>query len=99
MQGGFLEPAKIAFTFQGVLLGGSNSEKSGGHQKKKFLINNAVEALILLKEDYQFLLRLCIPMGKTWVASKRRKNVVQAEFFKFIKTVFILWWGVVGELN
>ena len=49
-QGGFLEPAKMWYTVQGVLLGGLNSEKSCGHQKKKFFINNSVEALILLKE-------------------------------------------------
>ena len=63
LQGGFLESAKIAYTLQGLLLVCSNSEKSGGHQKKKFFINNTVEVLILLKEDYQFLLIEQWPSG------------------------------------
>ena len=34
----------------------------GWPSKEEILINNAVEAL---KEDYQFLLRLCLPLGKS----------------------------------
>ena len=42
----------------GLLLGGSNLEKWGDHQKKKFFINNSVEALIPFKEEHQNLLKL-----------------------------------------
>ena len=42
----------------GLLLGGSNAEKWGGNQKKKFFINNFVETVISLKEKHQGLLKL-----------------------------------------
>ena len=40
------------------MLGGSNAEKWGGNQKKKFSINNSVEAVISLKEKHEGLLKL-----------------------------------------
>ena len=33
------------YFFGGLLLGGSNAEKWGDHQKEKFFINNSVEAV------------------------------------------------------
>ena len=37
------------YFYGGFLLGGSNAEKWGDHRKKKFFINNSVEAVILSK--------------------------------------------------
>ena len=37
---------KLHIPFGRLLLGGSNTEKWGDHQKKKFFIGNSVEALI-----------------------------------------------------
>ena len=36
----------------GLLLGGSNVEKWGDHQKKNFFINNSIEAVISFKEKH-----------------------------------------------
>ena len=81
-----------------MLLGDSNCEKWGGGQKKKFFINNAVEVLILLKQGYQFLFRLCVPLGESSnvdqseAASKTKKlklkNIVPVGFLEFIKIAF-----------
>lgn len=46
------------------MLGGSNANKWGDHQKKNQFIDNYVEALILFKEEYQGLLKLHAPLGK-----------------------------------
>ena len=62
--GGFSGPAKITYTLFGMLLGGFNSKKWSDGQRKKLFIINAVEAPILLKEDYHLLLRLRVPMGE-----------------------------------
>ena len=40
-----------------------NAEKQSDHQKKKFFINKSIEALIPLKEGYQGLLELHVPLG------------------------------------
>ena len=40
------EAVEIGYTFWGLLLGGSNAEKWGDHQKKIFFINNSVEVVI-----------------------------------------------------
>ena len=46
----------IACTFLGGLqLGSSNAEKWVDHQRKKFFINNSVEALIPFREEHQGL--------------------------------------------
>ena len=46
----------IACTFLGGLqLGRSNAEKWVDHQRKKFFINNSVEALIPFREEHQGL--------------------------------------------
>ena len=37
------------YFFGGLLLGGANAEKWGDHQKRKFFLNNSVEALISFK--------------------------------------------------
>ena len=47
-------------------MGGSNVEKWGNYQRKKFFINNSVEALIPLKEKHQGLLELHVPLGLGW---------------------------------
>ena len=70
------------YFFGGLLLGDSNAEKWGDHQKKKFFINNSVDAVIswnfgLLKlhvlfTKYNILLKEftkiegCIFFTKTW---------------------------------
>ena len=41
----------------------SNAEKWSDHQTNKFFINKSVEALIPLKEGYQGLLKLHVPLG------------------------------------
>ena len=46
------------------MLGGSNANKWGDHQKKNQFIDNYVEDLILFKEEYQGLLKLHVPLGK-----------------------------------
>ena len=46
------------------MLGSSNANKWGDHQKKNQFIDNYVEALILFKEEYQGLLKLHAPLGK-----------------------------------
>ena len=46
------------YLFVEFLLGGSDAEKLGDHQKNNFFPNNSAEALILLKEGYQGLLKL-----------------------------------------
>ena len=51
------EAVEIGYTFWGLLLGGSNAEKWGDHQKKIFFINNSVEVVISFKEKYQGLLK------------------------------------------
>ena len=45
------------------MLGDLNAEKQSDHQKKKFFINKSIEALIPLKEGYQGLLELHVPLG------------------------------------
>ena len=35
------EAIEIAHTFGGTIFGGSNAEKSGDHEKKKFFINKS----------------------------------------------------------
>ena len=77
----------------------SNSEKWAGRQKKKFVITNTIEALILLKEDYQFLLRLHVPCGEKvgWPPKERifyetEKCRIEVSS-EFIEIVFILWRG------
>ena len=45
-------------------MGGSNAEKKGHHQKKKFFINNFIEAVIPFKEKHQCLLKLHVPLGE-----------------------------------
>ena len=74
-------------------------EKWGGRQKKKFVINNIIEALILLKEDYQFLLRLHVAFGgkagrppKEGIFYETEKCRIEG-FSKFIKIVFIFCRG------
>ena len=46
------------------MLGGSNENKWGDHQKKNQFIDNYVEDLILFKEEYLGLLKLHVPLGK-----------------------------------
>ena len=41
-----------------LLLGGSNAEKWGDHQNKKFFLYNSVEVVISLMEKHQGLLKL-----------------------------------------
>ena len=56
--------SETAFAFLGrFLLGDLNAKKWSDHQKKKFFINKSVEALIPLKEGYQGLLELHVPLG------------------------------------
>ena len=45
------------------MLGDPNAEKWSEHQEKKFFINKSVEVLIPLKEGYQSLLKLHVPLG------------------------------------
>ena len=45
------------------MLGGSNGEKWGDHQKKKFFLNKSVETLILIKVGHQGLLKLHVFLG------------------------------------
>ena len=59
---GVLEIA-CAFFFFWFLLGDPNAEKWSEHQEKKFFINKSVEVLIPLKEGYQSLLKLHVPLG------------------------------------
>ena len=63
----------------------------GDRQKKKFVINNTIEALILLKEGYQFLLRLHVPCrGKVGRPPKAETKKCHIEgFSEFTKIVFI----------
>ena len=51
------------YLFVEFLLGGSDAEKLGDHQKNNFFPNNSAEALILLKEGYQGLLKLHLHLG------------------------------------
>ena len=46
------------------MLGGSNAEKWGDHEKKKFLISNFVEALIQFKEKNKGPLKLHVLLGR-----------------------------------
>ena len=46
------------------MLGSSNANKWGDHQKKNQFIDNYVEDLIPFKEEYQDLLKLHVPLGK-----------------------------------
>ena len=41
-------------------------EKWGNHQKKKFFVNNFIEAIILFNEENQGLLKLHVPLGWWW---------------------------------
>ena len=59
------EAVEIAYFLEGgLLLGGSNAEKWGDHQKKKFLISNFVEALIQFKEKNKGSLKLHVLLGR-----------------------------------
>ena len=51
----------------GLQLGGSNAGKWVDHQKKKFFMNNSVEALIPFNEGYQGPLKLHVPLGGQYV--------------------------------
>lgn len=53
-----MEILKFHKLFFGLLLGGPNAEKWGKYPKKKFFINNFIEALILFKKELQGLLKL-----------------------------------------
>ena len=57
--------------FGGFLLGGSNAEKWGDHQKKKFFLNKSVEALILIKAGHQGLLKLHVFLGGSFSVGKK----------------------------
>ena len=50
----------------GIVVGRSHAEKRGDHQKKKFFINDAVEALITFNEEHQGLLKLQVLLGWEW---------------------------------
>ena len=64
--------------FRGIFVGRSNAKKWSDHENKKFfIINKFVKALILLKEGHQHLLKLhvllrgCSSVGKKWGSKKR----------------------------
>ena len=99
----------IAWTFlMGLWLGSSNVEKCGDHWRKKFFINNPVEALIPFKEKHQGLLKLHVPLGWDWGRgggveygeisefSLKRKNNQWGGFLESIEILFIFW-RVFGE--
>ena len=41
-------------------------KKWGDHRRKKFFINNVIEALFPFKEEHQGLLKLHVPLGWGW---------------------------------
>ena len=51
------------YIFGGLLLGGSNAEKWGDHQKKKFFINRLKPKFCLWRE-HEGLLKLHVPLGR-----------------------------------
>ena len=58
---------ELYLPFWGELqLGHSHAERNGDHQKKKFFINNFVEALIPFSEEHQGLLKLEVHLGWKW---------------------------------
>ena len=99
----------IAWTFlMGLWLGSSNVEKCGDHWRKKFFINNPVQALIPFKEKHQGLLKLHVPLGWDWGKggrfeygeisefSLKLKNNQWGGFLQSIEILFIFW-RVFGE--
>ena len=58
----------------GIVVGRSHAEKRGDHQKKKFFINDAVEALITFNEEHQGLLKLQVLLGWEWGRLGRGEN-------------------------
>ena len=57
----------------------ADAEKWDDHQRKKFFINNYVEALILFKEEHQGgpILKLHVPLGcwKKWHKKSPKKRI------------------------
>ena len=52
MRGGWWAVEITCICLGGFLLGGSNAEKWGDHQKRNFFTNNSFEALIPLKQGH-----------------------------------------------
>ena len=59
-------PLKLDILFWEIVVG---TFKWGGHLKKKFFINNSVEAIIWFKEKYQGLLNLHGLLEGGWISS------------------------------
>ena len=55
--------------FGWLLLRGSNAEKWGDHKKKKFFINNCVEAVISFKQKYQGVLKHVLALSTQQISS------------------------------
>ena len=64
----------LVYTFIGLQLGGSHPKERGDHRKKKFFINNSVEALIPFNEEHQDLLKLQVLLGWEWGDRVRDKG-------------------------
>ena len=83
--GGWWAVEMTCTSFGRFLLGGSNVEKLGDHRKNNFFINDSAEALLLLEEGHQGLLKLHVHLddrvdigrggqGKVGVGSSVGKN-------------------------
>lgn len=62
--GGVVGILKFHKLFFGLLFEGPKAEKWGKYPKKKFFINNFIEALILFKKELQGLLKLHVALIK-----------------------------------
>ena len=55
-------------------MGGSNAQKWGDHERKKFFINNSVEGLIPSKEKHQGPFLKMVRLQKMELSSLKQKN-------------------------
>ena len=72
---------EIAF-LGGLYLGSTNAKKWSDHQRNKVFINNPVEALILVNEEHQGLLKLHVPLGVASVGEKMVLSPKEGIFFE-----------------
>ena len=83
------EAVETAYTFFGIVVGRFKYGKMGDHQKKKFFINNTVEAVVAFKKEHQGLLKLHVPLGRgSSSVAKRSGECPQKNFNPQILTSY-----------
>ena len=59
-----------------MLLGSANLEKQGDDQKKKFFMDNTVQALIPFKERHRGLVKLYVQLAEGVLVFEKKKGIL-----------------------